>query len=165
MAELAPQGFSLATDVAEWLVREGVPFRVAHEVAGACVRRCEELGVELHDLTDEQLAEISPHLTPACARCSPSRARSPRATVGAAPRRTRVREQLAELPRRGRRTVAACLTLLSCWTARSSRWRRGCWAPCCATARSPSGSPRSRRTTARTTPARTPTAGGPPATR
>ena len=47
MAELAPQGFSLATDVAEWLVREGVPFRVAHEVAGACVRRCEELGVEL----------------------------------------------------------------------------------------------------------------------
>ena len=39
MAELAPQGFSLATDIAEWLVREGVPFRVAHEVAGACVRR------------------------------------------------------------------------------------------------------------------------------
>ncbi len=65
MAELAPQGFSLATDVAEWLVREGVPFRVAHEVAGACVRRCEELGCELDELTDEQLAEISPHLTPA----------------------------------------------------------------------------------------------------
>ena len=38
MESLAPQGFSLATDVAEWLVREGVPFRVAHEVAGACVR-------------------------------------------------------------------------------------------------------------------------------
>jgi argininosuccinate lyase len=64
MAELAPQGFSLATDVAEWLVREGVPFRVAHEVAGACVRRCEELGVELDELTDEQLAEIDVHLTP-----------------------------------------------------------------------------------------------------
>jgi argininosuccinate lyase len=64
MAELAPQGFSLATDVAEWLVREGVPFRVAHEVAGACVRRCEELGVELHELTDEQLASISPDLGP-----------------------------------------------------------------------------------------------------
>ena len=63
MAELAPQGFSLATDVAEWLVREGVPFRVAHEVAGACVRRCEELGIELADLTDEQFAEISPTLT------------------------------------------------------------------------------------------------------
>jgi len=64
MAELAPQGFSLATDVAEWLVREGVPFRVAHEVAGACVRRCEELGIDLPDLTDDQLVEISPHLTP-----------------------------------------------------------------------------------------------------
>jgi argininosuccinate lyase len=64
MAELAPQGFSLATDVAEWLVRQGVPFRVAHELAGACVRRCETLGRGLDELTDEQLAEISPHLTP-----------------------------------------------------------------------------------------------------
>ncbi len=64
MAELAPQGFSLATDVAEWLVREGVAFRIAHEVAGACVQRCEELGVELHELTDEQYAALSPHLTP-----------------------------------------------------------------------------------------------------
>jgi argininosuccinate lyase len=64
MAELAPQGFSLATDVAEWLVREGVPFRIAHEVAGSCVRRCEELGIELHELTDEQFAAIDPHLRP-----------------------------------------------------------------------------------------------------
>ncbi len=64
MAELAPQGFSLATDVAEWLVKEGVPFRVAHEVAGACVQRCEELGLGLDELTDAQYAEISPHLTP-----------------------------------------------------------------------------------------------------
>lgn len=64
MAELAPQGFSLATDIAEWLVRQGTPFRVAHELAGACVRRCEELGVELADLTDEQFAQIDPRLTP-----------------------------------------------------------------------------------------------------
>jgi len=64
MAELAPQGFSLATDVAEWLVREGVPFREAHEIAGGCVRRCEERGIELWDLTDEDLATISPHLRP-----------------------------------------------------------------------------------------------------
>ena len=34
MAELAPQGFSLATDVADQLVRQGVPFREAHEIAG-----------------------------------------------------------------------------------------------------------------------------------
>ena len=64
MAELAPQGFSLATDIAEWLVRQGVPFRVAHEVAGACVRVCEERGIELWDLSDADLAAISEHLTP-----------------------------------------------------------------------------------------------------
>ncbi len=64
MAALAPQGFSLATDVAEWLVRHGVPFRVAHEVAGACVKFCEDRGIELWDLTDAELAEISEHLTP-----------------------------------------------------------------------------------------------------
>ncbi|MBT9257586.1 argininosuccinate lyase [Phycicoccus sp. MAQZ13P-2] len=64
MASLAPQGFSLATDVAEWLVRQGVPFRVAHEVAGESVRACEERGIELWDLDDDDLAAISPHLTP-----------------------------------------------------------------------------------------------------
>ncbi|MBA2696969.1 MAG: argininosuccinate lyase [Actinobacteria bacterium] len=64
MAELAPQGFSLATDVAEWLVREGVPFRVAHEVAGACVQACEGRGIGLEELSDGDLASISEHLTP-----------------------------------------------------------------------------------------------------
>ncbi|WP_147917728.1 argininosuccinate lyase [Ruania zhangjianzhongii] len=64
MAELAPQGFALATDIAEWLVRQGVPFRRAHELAGACVRVCEEHGIELWDLTDAQLAGIDPALTP-----------------------------------------------------------------------------------------------------
>jgi argininosuccinate lyase len=64
MAALAPQGFSLATDVAEWLVREGVPFRNAHEIAGTCVRVCEQRGIELWDLTDADLAAISPRLTP-----------------------------------------------------------------------------------------------------
>ena len=62
LEELAPQGFSLATDVAEWLVRQGVAFRDAHEIAGACVRRCEQRGVELADLSDDDLAAISPHL-------------------------------------------------------------------------------------------------------
>jgi argininosuccinate lyase len=65
MAALAPAGFSLATDVAEWLVRQGVPFREAHEVAGECVRLCEGRGVDLADLTDDELGRISPHLTPA----------------------------------------------------------------------------------------------------
>ena len=62
MAELAPRGFSLATDVADWLVRQRVPFARAHEIAGACVRYCEARGQELSDLTVPQLAEISPEL-------------------------------------------------------------------------------------------------------
>ncbi|MDW4573061.1 argininosuccinate lyase [Microbacterium sp. M3] len=64
MAELAPQGFSLATDVAEWLVKRGVPFRDAHEISGHLVRVCEENGLELHEVSDEQLAAVSPHLAP-----------------------------------------------------------------------------------------------------
>ena len=64
MAELAPQGFSLATDIAEWLVREGVPFRHAHEIAGACVQECETRGIELWDLSDRDFAAIDPALTP-----------------------------------------------------------------------------------------------------
>ena len=64
LAALAPAGFSLATDVAEWLVRRGVPFRVAHEVAGACVQTCEARGIALDELSDGDLAAISPHLTP-----------------------------------------------------------------------------------------------------
>ena len=97
MAALAPQGFSLATDVAEWLVREGVPFRVAHEVAGACVRRCEELGVELPDLTDDQFAAIDPRLTPAVREVLTveGSVASRQGRGGTAPER--VAEQLAEL--------------------------------------------------------------------
>ncbi len=64
MAELAPQGFSLATDIAEWLVRRGVPFRDAHEISGACVRIAEARGVELADLTDAELVSASSSLTP-----------------------------------------------------------------------------------------------------
>ena len=65
MAALAPAGFSLATDVAEWLVRQGMPFRDAHEVAGSCVRTCEQRGIGLEELSDSDLAAISPRLTPA----------------------------------------------------------------------------------------------------
>ena len=64
MAALAPAGYTLATDIAEWLVRQGVPFRVAHEAAGAAVRVAEQRGVGLDELTDAELAAISPELTP-----------------------------------------------------------------------------------------------------
>ncbi len=63
MAELAPLGYTLATDVAEWLVRQGVPFRVAHEAAGAAVKAAEARGVGLEELTDDEFAGIHPGLT------------------------------------------------------------------------------------------------------
>jgi argininosuccinate lyase len=65
LTEAAAQGFTLATDVAEWLVRQGVPFRQAHEIAGACVRLCEDRGIELWELSDADFVAIAPELTPA----------------------------------------------------------------------------------------------------
>jgi argininosuccinate lyase len=64
MAALAPSGYTLATDIAEWLVRRGVPFRIAHESAGAAVKVAEARGVGLDELTDDELAAISADLTP-----------------------------------------------------------------------------------------------------
>ena len=61
---LAPEGYSLATDVAEWLVKQGVPFRDAHEITGELVKFCEQHGIQLDEATDAQLAAISKHLTP-----------------------------------------------------------------------------------------------------
>ena len=63
LEQLAPLGFSLATDVAEWLVKRGVVFREAHEITGELVKACELAGVELHQASDELLASISPLLT------------------------------------------------------------------------------------------------------
>jgi len=63
MAELAPQGFSLATDVADWLVRQNVPFREAHEVAGKLVQFCEANGLDLDEPSDADYAAIDPRLT------------------------------------------------------------------------------------------------------
>ena len=65
MRELAPRGFTLATDLAEWMVRQGVPFREAHEASGACVQIAEARGVDLVDLSDEELAGVDKRLLPA----------------------------------------------------------------------------------------------------
>ena len=97
MAASAPDGFALATDVAEWLVQQGVPFRDAHELAGACVQVCEERGIDLTDLSDADLQLISTHLLPEVRSVlsveGSLAARS--AFGGTAP--VRVREQLAAL--------------------------------------------------------------------
>ena len=65
LESLAPMGYSLATDVAEWLVKQGVPFRDAHEITGELVKFCEQHNLQLEEPTDSQLASISSHLTPA----------------------------------------------------------------------------------------------------
>ena len=96
LEELAPQGFSLATDIAEWLVKQGVPFRDAHEISGACVRQAEARGVELADLTDEELAQASSALTPEVRSVLTVEGSvgARRGRGGTAPER--VREQIAE---------------------------------------------------------------------
>ncbi|HET8971427.1 MAG TPA: argininosuccinate lyase, partial [Candidatus Nanopelagicales bacterium] len=97
MAAAAPEGYALATEIAEWLVTNGVPFREAHEVAGGCVRVAEARGVELHELTDEELTAVSAHLTSEvrAVLTVPAALAARSALGGTAP--ARVREQLADL--------------------------------------------------------------------
>ncbi|WP_228551636.1 argininosuccinate lyase [Mumia zhuanghuii] len=97
LESLAPQGFALATDIAEWLVREGVPFRDAHEISGACVRVAESQDKELWDLTDDELASISPHLTPAVREVLSVEGSIGSRDARGGTARVRVAEQLAEL--------------------------------------------------------------------
>jgi argininosuccinate lyase len=64
MALAAPLGFSLATEIADYLVRAHIPFAHAHEAAGKCVALCESTGRQLHQLTDAEFVEIHPSLLP-----------------------------------------------------------------------------------------------------
>ncbi len=64
MTASATEGFSLATDLAELLVRRGVPFREAHEIVGHLVVWCQVHEVDFGQVSDADLAHVSPHLTP-----------------------------------------------------------------------------------------------------
>jgi argininosuccinate lyase len=64
MALAAPLGFSLATEIADYLVRAHIPFAHAHEAAGKCVALCEASGRQLHQLTDAEFTQIHPSLLP-----------------------------------------------------------------------------------------------------
>lgn len=50
--------FMLATDLADYLVRKGVPFRETHHISGRCVAKSEELKVPMNELSLEQLQAI-----------------------------------------------------------------------------------------------------------
>ncbi len=104
MENSAPTGFALATDIAEWLVRNGTPFRKAHEIAGTCVAFAEEKGIELWEISDADFQSISPELhsevREVLTTSGSMKARN--AFGGTAPER--VREQLQTL--RGRLGIA-----------------------------------------------------------
>jgi len=63
MLDGAPKGFSLATEIADFLVRANVPFASAHEAAGKCVAICEAKQIELHELSDSDFRSVHPQLT------------------------------------------------------------------------------------------------------
>ncbi|WP_285591157.1 argininosuccinate lyase [Herbidospora sp. NBRC 101105] len=93
----APDGFALATDLAELLVRKGVAFRDAHEAVGHLVVWCQVNDKDLGDLTDEELLKVSPHFTPDVRDVLnvPGALAARKAHGGTAP--DRVRDQLANL--------------------------------------------------------------------
>jgi argininosuccinate lyase len=93
----APAGFSLATDVAEFLVRKGVAFRDAHEAVGHLVVWCLSHDIGLEEVSDQDLAAVSEHLTPdvRAVLSVPGALASRSAPGGTAP--VRVREQLADV--------------------------------------------------------------------
>ena len=59
----AADGFSLATEIADFIAKKQIPFATAHEVAGECVKFCEKNQIELDQLSDAQLLAIHPALT------------------------------------------------------------------------------------------------------
>jgi argininosuccinate lyase len=93
------EGFTLATEIADWLSRRGVPFAEAHEITGALVRLCEDRGIGLEALGDADLAAVDARLTPEIRQVlTPEAAVAARAGYGGtAP--SRVVEQLARLHR------------------------------------------------------------------
>jgi argininosuccinate lyase len=97
LAATAADGFALATDVAEHLVRQGVPFRDAHEAVGLLVAWCASHECDLDEVSDTDLAGISPVLTPDVRDILsvPGALAARAAPGGTAP--VRVREQLADL--------------------------------------------------------------------
>ena len=62
MALDAPTGFSLATEIADYLAKKKVPFAQAHEAAGKCVAICESSDRQLHQLTDAEFLAVHPEL-------------------------------------------------------------------------------------------------------
>ncbi|HZU76256.1 MAG TPA: argininosuccinate lyase [Dehalococcoidia bacterium] len=94
MREAAVSGYALATDVADYLVRKGLPFREAHGIVGRLVAQAVADGKELHELSLAQYRALSPLFEEDVLAISAERAVDGRDVPGGTSRR-RVREQLA----------------------------------------------------------------------
>ncbi|AOJ76216.1 argininosuccinate lyase [Burkholderia ubonensis] len=62
MRAAALQGFSTATDLADYLVKRGLPFRDAHEAVAHAVRICDDRGIDLADLTLDEMKQELPNV-------------------------------------------------------------------------------------------------------
>lgn len=60
MRAAALQGYATATDLADYLVKKGLPFRDAHEAVAHAVRACDDAGCDLAEMALERLKEFSP---------------------------------------------------------------------------------------------------------
>ena len=60
MRDATARGFATATDLADHLVRQGLPFRESHEVVAKAVKAASQQNVDITDLTIEELQTISP---------------------------------------------------------------------------------------------------------
>jgi argininosuccinate lyase len=94
MLQAAHRGFTTATDLADHLVRRGLPFRQAYDIVGHLVRLCLDQGKEFHDLTILELQAVSPLLDEgALAILTPEAAVAARAIPGG----TAPREVMAQI--------------------------------------------------------------------
>ena len=109
IAAAAPVGYTLATEVADWLVRRGIPFRDAHEITGRLVALCSAASCGLDEVTD---ADLAGHL----AAPDPGR---PRGAHGGAARWPPVPPSARPAPARSP----------SSWQRLPTRWPRGVRGP------------------------------------
>jgi argininosuccinate lyase len=87
------QGFTLATEVADWLVRQGVPFAQAHTIVGKLVSHCERNGTSLEALDAQALAGVDARLEVGVLRVLDARAAVAARSAPGGTAFERVREQ------------------------------------------------------------------------
>lgn len=93
LTDALQSGFVLATELADYLVQKGVPFRDAHRVVGQLVRHCTEHKVTLHDLSFADLKTVSPHFSQdALAFLTPEGAIDRKTQIGGTSRKQVVRQ-------------------------------------------------------------------------